>query len=455
MIGNKNMRGQITLEILIALFILVVSISAAIMVSFGSQSITTDSQLNNQALYISRQGLESTRGASRQDFNSLVSSSSTEDIYLKQIIVEDIDAYTKKVTSRISWKTEPLRPQKIELVTLLTNFKAVKDYGGDTGGSGLSGNWKIPRTLGSIDLGPGNSATDLDVLNKIVYLSAEASDVKKPDFFIVNATDGQNPYIVSNLHTGPGLNALDVAGNYAYLANDATDAELQIINIQNISSPMLVSSYEVPGVSGPSRGKTIFYLNQKVYLGLNKVTGQEFHIIDVSNPLSPVLLGSFDVEDNINDIWVNGSRAYLATDLGNAGLMILDVSNPYNIVLLGQAYSTDTNSVFNSNPSRTLLGPAQDFHIADTTEPNNIVNLGSIAVGGDINDIVNRENLAFIATSNSNKEFQIIDISNSTGPTLYSSFNFPQMATGIDYENNTVYVSVRSNDALRIITSSP
>ena len=45
--------------------------------------------------------------------------------------------------------------------------------------------------------------------------------------------------------------------------------------------------------------------------------------------------------------------------------------------------------------------------------------------------------------------------SSSTSPVLHSSFNFPQVATGVDYEDNLVYVSVRSNDALRIITSSP
>ncbi|GAH25486.1 unnamed protein product, partial [marine sediment metagenome] len=47
------------------------------------------------------------------------------------------------------------------------------------------------------------------------------------------------------------------------------------------------------------------------------------------------------------------------------------------------------------------------------------------------------------------------NISNPGNIELWSSFNFPQVATGIDYEDNVVYVSVRSNDALRIITSSP
>ena len=67
--------------------------------------------------------------------------------------------------------------------------------------------------------------------------------------------------------------------------------------------------------------------------------------------------------------------------------------------------------------------------------------------------VVARDDLAFIASSNSNREFQVINISDPNNPSLWSYFNFPQVATGIDYEDNLVYVSVRSNDALRIITS--
>ena len=89
----------------------------------------------------------------------------------------------------------------------------------------------------------------------------------------------------------------------------------------------------------------------------------------------------------------------------------------------------------------------------------NSANLGSLSVigsyntGGQVNDIYIRDYLAFLATSNSTAEFQAVNITSKATPILHSSYNFPQLGTGITYRNNVVYMSVRSNDALRIITS--
>ena len=455
MAGNK---GQSVLEILIALGVIIVSVSAASMIFFGAQSSVVDAQLSGEAAYLAKEAIETARAEARGDFNSLTSSSSTKNEFLTETTIEDVDDNTKRVTTRVSWQTDPLREQEVELVTYVTRWRDVvpPPDTGDTGGGGLSGDWQNPRTLGSIDLGPGNQATDLDVVNKIVYISAEASAAAKPDFFIIDATDGQNPFIVSSINTGPSLNAVDASLNYAYVGNREADRELQIINISNPSSPSLIVSYAVPGIDdSSSKGTAVFYTNNKVYLGTNKVVGPEFHIIDVSNPGSPQLLGSYEVDDNVNDIYVRDGRAYLATDLGGAGLIILGIDNPSSITFLGQGFSSDTNSVVNINGSLTVIGPAQDFYTVDTSNPANITTLGSINIGNIMNDMINRDYLVFLATSNSNREFQVINISNPNNPTLHSFFNFSQVATGVDYEDNLVYVSVRSNDALRIITSSP
>jgi hypothetical protein len=132
---------------------------------------------------------------------------------------------------------------------------------------------------------------------------------------------------------------------------------------------------------------------------------------------------------------------------------MLDVSNSGSIGFLGQSFSSDTNSVFNLNNALTILAPAQELYTADTTSPSSTIMLGSVGAGDVINDITVRDNLVFLATADSNREFQVINISDSANPQLYSYLNFPQSATGIDYEDNLVYVSVRSNDGLRIITS--
>jgi hypothetical protein len=464
--SNLNLKGQSTLEILIALTIITVSISAVILVSFSNQSVSVDSQYHNQALYLAKKNLEEARAQSRQNFNSLVSTSSTEGVYLKEIIVDNLDVYKKKITSRISWQSDLLKPQKVELLTILTDWKsAMPPDPNDSGGSGISGDWRNPKTLGSVDLGPGNSATDLDVVNKIVYLTAEASAAAKPDFFIIDATDGQNPRVVSSLNTGNALNAVDASGNYAYVANRDTNAQLQIINVSNLASPIVVSSLKLSGVSGSGAvGQSVFYSNSKVYIGTQKATGPEFHVIDVSNPSSPTDLGSFEVNGAINMIYVKNNIAYIAFAGDNYELKILDVSDPANIREFykynAPGDSEKGKSVFVVGSKlylgRTLGGNHSDhheFHILDVSSSTSPVNLGSKDLAADLNDLRIRNDLAFLATADANKEFQVWDISNPSNISLWSSFNFPQVATGIDYEDNLVYVAVRSNDALRIITS--
>ncbi len=466
LIGN-NHKGQSTLEILIALAIITISISAVIVVAFNNQSVSIDNQYNNQALYLAKENLEKSRAQSRQNFSAIVSTSTGDGIYLKEIVVENLDTYQKKIISRVSWQHELLRPQKIELTTIITdwkNFPSPADPN-DSGGSGISGDWHNPRTLGSIDLGPGNSATDLDVVNKIVYLSAEASAASKPDFFIIDVTNGQSPFIVSSLNTGAGLNAVDASGNYAYLANRDNNAQLQIVNISNLNNPVLAASFKLPGVSGSNAiGQSVFYKDSKVYIGTKKASGPEFHIIDVSNPNSPTALGSFEINGAVNMIDIKNNIAYIAFEGDNYELKILDVSNLANITELSKynapGDSEDGKSLYVVN-NKLYLGRTRggnhenhhEFHIIDIASSVSPQNLGSKDLAADLNDLRIRDNLAFLATGDTNKEFQVCDVSEPSNISFWSSFNFPQGATGIDYESNLVYVAVRSNDALRIITS--
>jgi len=461
LIGDK---GQSLLEILIALGIIALSVSSAVAVFFSGRSLLIDAQMENLALNITRQEYELTKAAAQINFANLTNSSSTSGDFIKETIVEPIDSYTKRVTNRVLWKTNPLRTQKVELNTILTDWRNVSQSGGDTGGGGLTGDWKRPITLGSIDLGAGNSATGLDVKNKIVYLSVHASDEKKPDFYIVNATDGRHPFIVSSINTGPGLNAVDVANNYAYVANQDINAQLQIIDVSNINNPVLVSSFKLNNVSGNGAvGQSVFYNNGKIYIGTKKATGPEFHIIDVSNPTNPLELGAFEVNADVNDIYVKNDIAYLATS-DNEELILLDVSHPSDILKISgynaPGDSEDGKSLWlvgNKLYLGRLIGgnhiEHHEFHIFDISTSTAILDLGSKDIAANVNGVLTRDYLAFLATDDPNKELQIWEISNPANINLWASFNFPQVATDIDYEDNFVYVSVRSNDALRIITS--
>ncbi|MEK7464750.1 MAG: hypothetical protein AAB617_03155 [Patescibacteria group bacterium] len=469
----KNRNGQSLIEILIGLALIVLGLGSAVVLVYGGQLMLLDRDNASTAKSLASEGVS---GASRIVKNnwSVISDgnyglvfasgtwqfSSTSDISLnlftRRINVKTVGTNQREIKSTVSWSPDPLRNLSVELVTMITNWTVVQDTGGDTGGGGTTGDWQNPKTLGSVDLGPGNSATDLDVINKIVYMSSKASSAAKPDFFIVNATNGQSPSIASSLNTGPGLNAVDVAGNYAYVANDDTKNQLQIISVSNISNPVLVTSSTFSGSEG---GISIFYKGNKIYFGMEQNASREFYVIDVSAPSAPVVLGSYEIGADVNSIFVSGDTAYLATAIDSKELLVLDVSNPAAITESGfydisgganglTAYPVDTKLYFGR-----ASGSNKEFDIFNISNQASPALLVSKDISVDLNDLRIRDNLAFLGTSDSNKEFQVWNISSSSNPTLWSSFNFSQVATAVDYEDNLVYVAVRSNDALRIITS--
>jgi len=183
-------RGQSTLELLVALVVIILTISAVIVVSFGNQSLSVETELSNLALLKAREDLEDARADARENWVALASSSQTDGQFTREVVVENISNYEKKVTARVSWQTDPLRPQKIELVTILTDWITSSDEGG---GSDPIGEWNNPRTAGTIDLGPGNEGTDLAVVENTGFIVAEASDPKKEDFYSIYVTNIDAP----------------------------------------------------------------------------------------------------------------------------------------------------------------------------------------------------------------------------------------------------------------------
>lgn len=457
--------GQATLEIIIALTILTIALTSAVLVVFSGQSVSIDAQESNLALRLAQRNIENMVASSTDYFSSLTSSTSTQGEFTKNIIVTSINSTTKQVVSRVSWKTDLQRTQNVELVTLVTDWRAVQNTGGDTGGGGLTGDWTNPRTLGSTDLGAGVSATDVDAVNKIVYMTGEASSASKKDFFVIDATDGDNPAVIGSINTtNQGLKALDVAGNYAYAANNnsADDKQLQVIDISSSTNPVLAVEYTLPGAE--ENGISIFYLSNKIYIGTNKDDdGPEFFIVDVSTPTIPVSLGSKEVGESVKAIVVSGNLAYITTP-NDKEIKIYNISNPANITLVGEYNITgsceDGKSLYlvgvKLYAGRTEPCGHDDHHkfsILDISNASSVASLGSTNIGADVNGVVVRDYLAFLATNDSNKEFQAWNISNPASLSQISSFNFPQVAEALDYENNLVYVAVRSNDGLRIITS--
>ncbi len=444
----KPRSGQSILEIVIAMAILVGAISTVIVVVFGNQSISVDAQNAQEATNRARRVVEEARAAARQDFASLQTSSTTANGFTESILVEEIDQYTKKATVRVEWEADPLRTEKIELVTILTDWKIAQQESG-----GLSGDWTKPQTLGTINLGPGVAGQDIEVLNATIFIAGLASDKKKKDFFVINVAIPNTPTVTTSIDTGPGLVALSLAGTYVYAANTDKNAQLQIIDISNESAPSVVSSTGLQG--NTEEGRSVFVGGSYAYIGTEESSGNELQIFNVSDPFNPSSVWTGEIGADVNDIYVSGTHMYVATSRDDMEFMIFDVSNPQSAQQVGSFDAgADGLSIFVAN-NMAHLGTNSGLLTLDIANLNTITQLGSFATGGAVNDIYVRDYIAFLATANTNLEFQAVNISDPGNLILHSSFNFSQIATGVTYKDNVVYMSVRSNDSLHIITSTP
>ncbi len=502
--------GLTTMEIMIAMFIFVLTISAVIMVLFGGQSTEIDTETNQEALYFAQATLEETRAKSRgtvSEFNSINSTPATGsgDIYTQQLNVNDISPCVKRVTSEIDWDVEG-RDQLIDLTTIIGNIEAFIESGSDCSISEPSDEWKNPDSLASVDLQPsGVEATGIDVIDKIVYLSADPSSDPQSDLFIIDATGAcygcSDPPIIGELNIGPGLNDIDVVKNfddsgknYAFAANASKSQQFVVIDVSDPTNPSLVALRSLPGVN-PSgsypQGRSVFFHNSLVYVGTGETAGPEFHIFDVSDPTNPQWLDSIYVNRNINEIVVRDGLAYLATGPGasfNNPFKIFDV-NPSSPTYLKGVGSFTAGSTTGNGRGLYVLGnkaylglernSGDDFYILDISDPSNIVELGSKDFDDGICNEYNPTNgnttpgqkclgpnteitgikvvgkFAFLSTSYQTGGFQVWNIQDPANIQNCSMLNYSEKVADMDYEDNLVYLANQSQNALRIIFDNP
>ena len=355
-----SQKGFSTLEMLIAMFVLLLSLTAVISVSFGNQSLIIDSQTNAEALNIAQGLLEKAQADARKDFNIVNPVAQTETAdgfkYWTEVKQEDGDYFTKLVTAHVEFPEDSGRRGDTELTAVVANFNNA--VGGDTCSSVLlpdAAAWKSPEIKNMVTGFDGLAhvsgkfpITDVDAYKGRLYITVgETENEDDPVFFIFDIdkliNDPGHALLGSAdnaTSTISGLNAVAVAedpatGNtYAYLANNNDDSQLQVIDVTDPGDIDTggFADWELK-YAGTGKGNSIFYRNGYIYLGLTSAGGDsEFHIIDTHDPLeaSGKDVGQWSSnKHDINAIYVRGRYAYLAipeTDSGK-NLIILEISN--------------------------------------------------------------------------------------------------------------------------------
>ncbi len=488
----KNKNGFSTLEMLMAFAILTLSMSAVIMVIFGNQSVSVDTETSHEAIYKTGKMLEKARAESRQNFLSLVSNTITEIsgsvTYINKITITDLTQCKKQATSTTEWSIGGFKPQKIELGTLLTDTATALALGGDCINDIPSSNWTSPRRFASNTMNPGRP-TALDELNRMVYLGSD----RTPFLYIASTTYarlGQNSGLFEVFTNGfdvkHTINSIDAVRypslnrTYVFSAIASSTKQLAVIDVTNPRQPTITYLGLSSCVTGLApQGYLVLYYKNTLYLTTQYTAGPEFHIFDVTNPLNPIeyAIGSsscrgLELGNSVNDMVVQDQiiggvtkrYMYMATDELDKELRVFDVTNPLSIVevtsanqnLPGEQNGMSLFSVgYKLYFGRQSTPSGPDFYVYDTSNPNTgLTLLGSVDIGTGVLAIRVAGKFAFIATPRVNREFQVWNIENPSNITNITVYNFGNVVNrGIDYSPDFIYSTGQSTPNFQIIHS--
>ncbi len=492
---------------LIAFAVLITTIVAAISVVFGNQSISADSQTNDEALYLAQQQLEDARALkanSSYDFIATSIPASVSFPYTKQLIVPDppISDCLKQVISQVRWPMGN-RQLKVETSTLLSNPQKVIDLGFDcnTVPPGPE-DWKKPQdNLSTSDKIPGEGIS-IDADNKVVFLGSTISDAKNSeDFFVIDSADNQRVA----LKTGPlckrltgsdpdcGINALSTIKNddsyYTFVAYSSKSQQLQVIktttDFVNSSVVAKATLYLVDRAGSYPQGVSIFYLKNRIYIATKETGGPEFHVFNVSNPEDPKEIAYKEINHNVNSIYVKEQNiggvikpiAYLAlsaTSDSAPELSVLDADAPDNpgvpvelpdpISSFNAAGKNQYGTSVYGLGNKLFLGRERgtsnpDLYVLDIKAPtvSPLPLLGSKVLGLNPNKKVSAiratGNLVFLGTTDSNNPFSVWSIANLPAISLWNvcNVNFSAEVNGIDFDGGWIYAVVGQNGPFYII----
>jgi len=156
-----------------------------------------------------------------------------------------------------------------------------------------------------------------------------------------------------------------------------------------------------------------------VLLTTNKNGGSDtLFVVDVTNPQAPLLKGSYSKDDK--DLFavdaISTGFVFAVGASTTAQLQIVDISNPSNPILSAKAVLPDItngigrsvyyydNKVYVGTQYVPCVGPGctifknNEFHIFDVSNPSTPVWIDSIDVDRNVNSIVVRDGLAYLAT---------------------------------------------------------
>ncbi len=519
MAQHYNQRGQLLIELLVALGVSAILIPAITTGFIASRQGQAQQRQRLEATALAREAGDAVRVLRDANWSNISASgtyhpevsgatwvlaSGAETIrgYTRSIVIADtlrdgngvivatggtFDPSTKHVLVAVSWGT-PVASTVTSAFYLtritsnawvqttqedfdagtLTSVVTTNTSGGEVtlgaGGSGRA-DWCAPNlSIAATDLPKSGVANAVSAIEGKLFAGTgdNASGVSYATVLI----DNLNPPHATVSGTFDGYKTSDIFGeaSYAYLATDNNFREIEIINLA--TNPYAEAGYfDAPGNGD---GDSVFVSGNIGYM----TSGSNFYTFDLTSKAgSRPALGTTTLVGTGKKIVVVGTYAYVAVDSPTTQLQILDVTNPASPAVVGQAQLTAGVGVdvfVTQSATRAYLATAASatypelFILDITTKTGDHAVTGSYEANG-----MNPKGVTVVTGNRAllvgvgGEEYQAINITNESVPARCGGLHVNAGINGIasvleaDGEAYSYIITGDATSELKIIEGGP
>jgi len=251
---------------------------------------------------------------------------------------------------------------------------------------------------------------------------------------IIDCINPSAPSKTANLELPDRTISVYAKDNLAYATN--RNGTVNVIDISDINNPEIIESCNTGGVHNDIEVAGDYAFVADGDIGVS--------IIIVSGP--PHLITTKDVGGNAKDLSIAGNYAYISTGL-NGGIVELDISDPTNPTVQSNInYNGNALGITSDSSYAYLANGEEGLEIIDISTPGSPQHVGNCPTDGYLKDVKVNSNFAYAIDSQ--KGLIIFDITDKTNPFILAIKALTTEASSIDLSGSYVFIS--DNQGLKI-----
>ena len=301
------------------------------------------------------------------------------------------------------------------------------------------------------------SPADIDIAGDYAYVVATSSDSMQ----IFDISDPASMATTANIINSSGIaldnpTSIEVRGKYAYITgkNSGGHGVLQIIDISDPSNPVAT------GATNTLCDATIcndLDLNSNYAFISNALGTDAVHIVNISDPYNPKKVNSVSTGDNPDPVEIYNDYMYVGNK-GGSTFAVYDISDPTSPQFVVNNSGVNTPEDIEVQGAYIYITDSGDdkIRVYDNSDPSLPAEVSSLSLSTKPKGLYIADNYAYVVgQDNSNKEFQVIDISDVTSPIEFSIASVESSdSREVFVSGNHAFVVGSNNDAITSVNVS-